>query len=254
MGSLLNCPVCSELVRPPIHQCPNGHLLCASCRAGLDRCLTCREPMGNIRNLKLEKLAEKVPMRCKYKDSGCRLKLTFADLSWHEDACEFRPVPCPYFGSTCGWRGPPCHILQHLESSHEHVSTCRGERMLFRARSGGSSFSADWARVQQCFDRHFMLVVRKSPTEEGGRLFSAVVQLIGSAAEAENFAYHLEVPDGDETAAWEATPLSIYDNADVAIENGDCLQFRVNIDQLLEHGTLADIECTISCLLGCWRD
>ncbi|KAK8776205.1 hypothetical protein V5799_030451 [Amblyomma americanum] len=252
MDTLLDCPVCSELVRPPIHQCPNGHLLCSSCREKVDDCPTCREPMGNIRNLKLEKLAEKMSFWCKYKDSGCPLKLPLADHAWHYDVCEFRPVPCPYPGRACEWHGPHCQILQHLENSHERVSTYRGEHMLFRARSAGSSPSAHWVRVQQCFDHDFMLVVRKAPTEDGGRLFSAVVQLIGSAAAAENFAYHLEGPDGARTA-WEATPLSIHDNADVAIENGDCLQFRFNIDQLLEQTRLADIEATISHLLGCSR-
>uniref|UniRef100_A0A1E1XGR1 E3 ubiquitin-protein ligase n=1 Tax=Amblyomma aureolatum TaxID=187763 RepID=A0A1E1XGR1_9ACAR len=252
MDTLLDCTVCSELVLPPIHQCPNGHLLCSSCREKVDDCPTCREPMGNIRNLQLEKAVRKMSFCCKYKDCGCPLKLPLTDHVWHDEVCEFRPVPCPYPGRTCEWSGPPCQILQHLVDSHERVSTYTGERMLFRARSAGSSPSADWVGVQQCFNHDFMLVVRKAPTEDDGRRFSAVVQLIGSAAAAENFAYHLEGPFGEETA-WEGSPLSIHDNADVAIENGDCLQFVVNIDQLLEHGRLADIEVAISHLLGCSR-
>ena len=32
MESELECPICFELARPPIFQCPEGHILCGSCR------------------------------------------------------------------------------------------------------------------------------------------------------------------------------------------------------------------------------
>eukprot|EP00249_Psilotum_nudum_P025685 c30466_g1_i1 orf=1-270(-) len=40
---LLECPVCTNSMYPPIHQCPNGHTLCSDCKARVhNRCPTCR--------------------------------------------------------------------------------------------------------------------------------------------------------------------------------------------------------------------
>ncbi|KAL1439412.1 hypothetical protein MTO96_010231 [Rhipicephalus appendiculatus] len=47
MLSLFECPVCSDSVLPPIVQCRNGHLVCATCRENLDTCPVCREELGN---------------------------------------------------------------------------------------------------------------------------------------------------------------------------------------------------------------
>lgn len=246
LDNVLDCPVCSALVMPPIYQCPNGHLLCSSCREKVTDCPTCRAPMGCIRNLAAEKLAKKKPFWCKNRDSGCPLKLAFIDHDLHDKHCEFRPVPCPYPGRTCEWRGPHSQIVEHLINSHERVSTREGEGITFRPTRAGSSPTAGWVCVQRCFDRDFMLVVRKAPTDDGGRCFSAVMQLIGFGAAAENFAYRLKALDD----FWEASPLSIEDNADVAFESRDCLEFSFNIDQLLDNGSLADIETTISDTLG----
>lgn len=46
LQALLECPVCTETVLPPIYQCKNGHLLCSNCRPKLNNCPTCRVPMG----------------------------------------------------------------------------------------------------------------------------------------------------------------------------------------------------------------
>ena len=30
--SELECPVCFEISRPPIYQCPEGHIICSACK------------------------------------------------------------------------------------------------------------------------------------------------------------------------------------------------------------------------------
>ena len=35
--SELECPVCFELSRPPIFQCPEGHIICNECRPKVTR-------------------------------------------------------------------------------------------------------------------------------------------------------------------------------------------------------------------------
>ena len=55
LASLFECPVCFDYVLPPILQCQSGHLVCSHCRPKLSCCPTCRGPLGNIRNLGMEK-------------------------------------------------------------------------------------------------------------------------------------------------------------------------------------------------------
>jgi len=37
----LECPVCLEISRPPIYQCPEGHLVCSACKPLLKACCQC---------------------------------------------------------------------------------------------------------------------------------------------------------------------------------------------------------------------
>lgn len=43
--------------------------------------------------------------------------------------------------------------------------------------------------MQSCFGHHFMLVLEKQEKYDGHQQFFAIVQLIGSRKQAENFAY-----------------------------------------------------------------
>jgi E3 ubiquitin-protein ligase SIAH1 len=68
----LECPVCFTVPdRSPIFQCPNGHIVCKDCKARIDECPTCRQPIGNLRNLIAEKIIEKIPARCPFFKHGC---------------------------------------------------------------------------------------------------------------------------------------------------------------------------------------
>ncbi|KAL1439408.1 hypothetical protein MTO96_010227 [Rhipicephalus appendiculatus] len=90
MLSLFECPVCLDSALPPIEQCRNGHVVCSSCRENVDSCPVCKEELNNIRNLALEKLAEKVKFPCKFNPAGCTFKLSAADKLWHQSVCRFR--------------------------------------------------------------------------------------------------------------------------------------------------------------------
>lgn len=47
----LECPVCLDTIPPPAHQCFNGHLMCAGCRARAERCPVCRVRLYRGRSL-----------------------------------------------------------------------------------------------------------------------------------------------------------------------------------------------------------
>nr|GEW99952.1 E3 ubiquitin-protein ligase SINAT2 [Tanacetum cinerariifolium] len=47
---LLECPVCTTIMSPPIYQCPNGHTLCSICKFQVKSCCPiCRIDMDSIR-------------------------------------------------------------------------------------------------------------------------------------------------------------------------------------------------------------
>lgn len=56
----LECPICFELSRPPIYQCPEGHIICSECRPRVTRCPVCRFVFlgtPDIRNRFVERLS-----------------------------------------------------------------------------------------------------------------------------------------------------------------------------------------------------
>ena len=95
LAVLFECPVCFDYVLPPIYQCDSGHLICTICRPKLTCCPSCRGPLGSVRNLAMEKVAETVKFPCKYASSGCTLRMLHNEKRSHEEICEYRPYSCP---------------------------------------------------------------------------------------------------------------------------------------------------------------
>ena len=80
---------------------------------------------------------------------------------------------------------------------------CSGEDIVFLATDINLPGAVDWVMMQSCFDHNFMLVLEKQERYEGQQLFYAIVQLIGTKKQAENFAYRytlLNFADGTTTA------------------------------------------------------
>ena len=57
----LECPVCMDISRPPIYQCEEGHIICATCKPLLTQCPHCAKVYSNpvIRCRFAEKLADR---------------------------------------------------------------------------------------------------------------------------------------------------------------------------------------------------
>lgn len=246
VDSLFECPVCADSVLPPILQCRNGHLLCSNCRENVTSCPVCRCQQPNIRNLGLEKLSEKVKFPCKYKVMGCPSRLSAADKLRHQESCDFRSFRCPYPSGKCEWHGWPFEVKTHLVSSHPHVSTFEGEEMMLRVNATGADAIAYWVQIQLCFEREFMMVLRRTPIAEELWQFCAVMQMLGPSDASDRFAYHMQFSGLHGQCAHEGMPLDIESSVEVAMDNGDCLQFEMSNDQMQLYDGVLRIKSTVS--------
>ncbi|XP_011828196.1 PREDICTED: E3 ubiquitin-protein ligase SIAH2 [Mandrillus leucophaeus] len=247
LTSLFECPVCFDYVLPPILQCQAGHLVCNQCRQKLSCCPTCRGALTpSIRNLAMEKVASAVLFPCKYATTGCSLTLHHTEKPEHEDICEYRPYSCPCPGASCKWQGSLEAVMSHLMHAHKSITTLQGEDIVFLATDINLPGAVDWVMMQSCFGHHFMLVLEKQEKYEGHQQFFAIVLLIGTRKQAENFAYRLELNGNRRRLTWEATPRSIHDGVAAAIMNSDCLVFDTAIAHLFADNGNLGINVTIS--------
>jgi E3 ubiquitin-protein ligase SIAH1 len=113
----LECPVCKELMRPPIHLCNTGHSLCSSCRQKLDECPTCRQPWSNSRNFCLEAMTLSVQYPCAYSQFGCYETFLGQEIAYHEVICEHKMFTCPVPG--CDFTGNYVSTKNHFKLTHK---------------------------------------------------------------------------------------------------------------------------------------
>ncbi|CAL8099270.1 unnamed protein product [Orchesella dallaii] len=109
---LLECPVCYDVILPPITLCSSGHSVCNFCKENLISCPSCRGRFTTIRNLFAENFLDKCLLSCKFKDSGCGVILPGRELSAHHLTCNFRPLQC----RECDKEIPYDMYLDHLRN------------------------------------------------------------------------------------------------------------------------------------------
>ncbi|KAL3077317.1 hypothetical protein niasHS_013306 [Heterodera schachtii] len=241
--SAFECPVCLDYMLPPYLQCPSGHLVCGNCRPKVTACPTCRGPIPSIRNLGMEKIAASLQFPCKFAHSGCTQFFYHHEKVEHEEICEFRPYQCPCPGASCKWQGSLADVMSHLMKLHKSITTLQGEDIVFLATDINLPGAVDWVMMQSCYNAFFMLVLEKQDKQEQSgqsyQMFYAVVQLIGTKKEAENFVYKLELSNNRRRLCWEASPRSIHEGVAAAISQSDCLAFDTNhANFFAENGNL----------------
>lgn len=94
--------------------------MCSNCKARVhNSCPTCRNELGNIRCLALEKVAESLDLPCKYQILGCHDIFPYFIKLKHEKGCKYRPYNCPYAGAECSVTGDISLLLIHLKDDHK---------------------------------------------------------------------------------------------------------------------------------------
>ena len=118
------CVVCQEMPNDtPVYQCERGHILCNVCHAQVTNsvCPYCRGPVGNTRNLVVEKIILLPPRPCKFAEHGCDVELNESTLLAHEESCLYKPGQCPVL--SCDDIVPLATLLEHMEENHAACKT-----------------------------------------------------------------------------------------------------------------------------------
>lgn len=254
LNDLLECPVCTNSMRPPILQCPNGHTICSSCKHRVENhCPTCRQELGNIRCLALEKVAEQLQLPCKYQSTGCTEIHPYKSKLKHEELCRFRPYSCPYAGSECLIAGDVPFLVSHLINDHKvdlHEGCTFNHRYV--KPNPYEVENATWMlTVFKCFGQHFCLhfeafVLGMAP------VYMAFLRFMGEESEAQGFGYSLEVGGGGRKLTWQGTPRSVRDSHRKVRDSFDGLIIHRNMALFFSGGGRQELKLRVTGRI--WRE
>ncbi|KAH0662091.1 hypothetical protein AABB24_031037 [Solanum stoloniferum] len=245
---LLECPVCTNSMYPPIHQCHNGHTLCSTCKTRVhNRCPTCRQELGDIRCLALEKVAESLELPCKYFSLGCPEIFPYYSKLKHETLCNFRPYSCPYAGSECSVTGDIPYLVTHLRDDHKvdmHTGCTFNHRYV--KSNPREVENATWMlTVFHCFGQYFCLHFEAFQLGVAP-VYMAFLRFMGDETDARNYSYSLEVGGNGRKLIWEGTPRSIRDSHRKVRDSHDGLIIQRNMALFFSGGDRKELKLRVT--------
>ncbi|MBA0862138.1 hypothetical protein Goshw_004947 [Gossypium schwendimanii] len=274
---LLECPVCTNSMYPPIHQvsnadsafqlrrsefvnkgdmlylfvlgkCHNGHTLCSTCKTRVhNRCPTCRQELGDIRCLALEKVAESLELPCKYMSLGCPEIFPYYSKLKHEALCNFRPYSCPYAGSECAVVGDIPFLVTHLRDDHkvDMHSGCTFNHRYVKSNPQEVENATWMLTVFHCFGQYFCLHFEAFQLGVAP-VYMAFLRFMGDAIEARNYSYSLEVGGNGRKLIWEGTPRSIRDSHRKVRDSHDGLIIQRNMALFFSGGDRKELKLRVT--------
>ncbi|KAL0382440.1 UNVERIFIED_CONTAM: E3 ubiquitin-protein ligase SINAT3 [Sesamum calycinum] len=260
---LLECPVCTNSMYPPIHQCHNGHTLCSTCKTRVhNRCPTCRQELGDIRCLALEKVAESLELPCKYYSLGCSEIFPYYSKLKHEAICNFRPYSCPYAGSECAVTGDIPYLVAHLRDDHKvdmHTGCTFNHRYV--KSNPREVENATWMLTDQAYlvshcVFHEVLSIPlfwpiflpplRSISAWDGPVYMAFLRFMGDETDARKYSYSLEVGANGRKLIWEGTPRSIRDSHRKVRDSHDGLIIQRNMALFFSGGDRKELKLRVT--------
>ncbi|KAJ6812242.1 E3 ubiquitin-protein ligase SINAT2-like [Iris pallida] len=251
---LLECPVCTNAMYPPIHQCPNGHTLCSNCKLRVhNHCPTCRHELGDIRCLALEKVAESLEVPCRYQSIGCYGIFPYYGKVEHEQLCEFRPYNCPYAGSECLLTGDIPLLVAHLKNDHKvdvHDGCTFNHRYV--KSNPHEVENATWMlTLFNCFGQHFCLhfeafLLGVAP------IYMAFLRFMGEEEEAKKYTYSLVVGGNGRKMIWQGVPRTIRDGHKKVRDSHDGLVIHRDMALFFSGGSREELKLRVTGRI--WKD
>lgn len=181
MLSLLECPVCTEIMTSCIYQCKTGHSFCGTCTKKLSCCPICKQELTNTFNYGLMALSAQVYHPCKNQQVGCSFQGLLTELKKHELIC-FR-YDCPLKSTkTCMFNGNKKELLQHCTHFHEHLQhdSCNVKWSL-------KAMNTTITKIICAYDNVF-----KSCRKFTGNELLWNIQFCGTEEEAQEYSYTIE--------------------------------------------------------------
>lgn len=248
VNELLQCPICSHSMYPPILQCLNGHTICSQCKQKMsNRCPTCHQELGNIRCLALEKMAESLEFPCRHQSTGCTEMLPYYDKQKHEGLCRFRPYGCPYACSECSISGDIPSLVAHLKDDHkvDMHQGCSFNHRYVKANPLEVENATWMLTVFHCFGRYFCLHFEAFQLGSAP-VYMASLRFIGEDDEAKDFSYALEVGGNRRKLAWQGVPRSIRDSHQKVRETHDGLIIPRNLALFFSGGDQQELKLRVT--------
>jgi len=217
----IECPVCFEVPRSgPLPVCPNGHLVCSTCKRG--KCPSCRANMGQGKSLLALTIIESINHKCKFDD--CTETFCLNSLETHEKICSHRTVMCPDLD--CIVNIPLARLVEHLMSSpnccadtapiHLTASPISKDRKNFVVGQDGNLLATmGWPMHLYSFDGQNFVVF---PTKYNGQYFFMLV-MFATRAKCDQYKmevtvheYSTEASESEASFTFRGNPLSIDQN------------------------------------------
>ncbi|PKI40479.1 hypothetical protein CRG98_039115 [Punica granatum] len=233
---------------PPIYQCHNGHTLCSTCKTRVhNRCPTCRQELGDIRCLALEKVAESLELPCKYCSLGCPEIFPYYSKLKHETLCNFRPYTCPYAGSECSVTGDIPFLVAHLRDDHkvDMHSGCTFNHRYVKSNPREVENATWMLTVFHCFGQYFCLHFEAFQLGMAP-VYMAFLRFMGDETEARNYSYSLEVGGNGRKLIWEGTPRSVRDSHRKVRDSHDGLIIQRNMALFFSGGDRKELKLRVT--------
>uniref|UniRef100_A0A0D3F3X0 RING-type E3 ubiquitin transferase n=1 Tax=Oryza barthii TaxID=65489 RepID=A0A0D3F3X0_9ORYZ len=235
---------------PRLHQlhCQNGHTLCSTCKTRVhNRCPTCRQELGDIRCLALEKVAESLELPCKYYSLGCPEIFPYYSKLKHESQCNFRPYNCPYAGSECSVVGDIPFLVAHLRDDHkvDMHSGCTFNHRYVKSNPREVENATWMLTVFHCFGQYFCLHFEAFQLGVAP-VYMAFLRFMGDENDARNYSYSLEVGANGRKMIWEGTPRSIRDSHRKVRDSHDGLIIQRNMALFFSGGERKELKLRVT--------
>ncbi|KAG5019206.1 E3 ubiquitin-protein ligase SINAT3 [Glycine soja] len=252
---LLECPVCTNSMYPPIHQVGyvtelqdvvvfrmQNIVMPVSWLDALSR-----QELGDIRCLALEKVAESLELPCKYYSLGCPEIFPYYSKLKHETVCNFRPYSCPYAGSECSVVGDIPFLVAHLRDDHKvdmHTGCTFNHRYV--KSNPREVENATWMlTVFHCFGQYFCLHFEAFQLGMAP-VYMAFLRFMGDENEARNYSYSLEVGANGRKLIWEGTPRSVRDSHRKVRDSHDGLIIQRNMALFFSGGDRKELKLRVT--------
>uniref|UniRef100_A0A0E0G536 RING-type E3 ubiquitin transferase n=1 Tax=Oryza nivara TaxID=4536 RepID=A0A0E0G536_ORYNI len=229
-------------------RCQNGHTLCSTCKTRVhNRCPTCRQELGDIRCLALEKVAESLELPCKYYSLGCPEIFPYYSKLKHESQCNFRPYNCPYAGSECSVVGDIPFLVAHLRDDHkvDMHSGCTFNHRYVKSNPREVENATWMLTVFHCFGQYFCLHFEAFQLGVAP-VYMAFLRFMGDENDARNYSYSLEVGANGRKMIWEGTPRSIRDSHRKVRDSHDGLIIQRNMALFFSGGERKELKLRVT--------